>query len=117
MEDTKYNSLTDPNFLAGEADVKLTGEDLKLIAWLISGENVNPNILVGIGGKIQEAMAALGEKHCPPRDINLPLSEREAQILCLVLGQQETPWRGWKEATPEERVYLKERVLRVLSEN
>lgn len=112
-----YEFITNPNFLADEADVKLTGEDLKLIAWLISGENVNPKILLKVGSKIREATVALGEKHCPPRGINLPLSEREAQILYLSLGQQETSWRGWKEATLEERVHLKERVLQVLSEN
>ena len=69
-----YEFITDPNFLADKVEVKLTGDDLKLISWLISGENVNPKILLGVGSRIQKAMAALAEKHCPPRDINLPLS-------------------------------------------
>lgn len=112
-----YEFITNPNFLADEVEVKLTGDDLKLISCLISGENVNPKILLEVGSKIQEAMAALGRKHCPPRGINLPLSEREAQVLCLVLGVGVIPWRGWRQATLEERIHLKERVLQVLSEN
>lgn len=43
MEDTKYNSLTDPNFLSEEVEVKLTGEDLKWLSRILDRQQCSRN--------------------------------------------------------------------------
>lgn len=76
MEDTKYNSLTDPDFLSEKVEVKLTGEDLKWLSRIldrqqssrfqdfeVEGERLSRQILWRIDDTIRAAVIALVTKY------------------------------------------------------